>query len=1189
MIHIAKFIARHLVLTAFLGLVAVALLLSAARAFTPLILERYAEDFANSASARLGQPVTVGSLSARWRGVGPVLVLHDVQLWEPDRSRSVLDLQEIIVDFALGDMLSSGFLAPGRVNLSGLHLTVIRQPDGNVTIEGITPAGGSRGGDATALLLAPARLRLRQSRVTIEDRMRQRPPLVLEDVEVDIRNDESRHQLDADAILSGGRIRLRADMHGELGRPLNEWRGETYARSRELSLSNLLRPELPPDYQLVTGTGQFEVWADWSNGQMQTLSGTVGISDLRLDGLSGRSVSIDRVGGDFGWRREPRGWELEIARLQLERGQRAWPEGRLRVAHRLRGTTAEQLRFQSDFLDLSDVMAVLTIRPPEDGLLADLVEARPEGRLEDIRLISRPNAGAAYSFSAGFDDLGASASGHIPAIRNLSGHLHATANGGRLTLHSEDLTIHPVKLFRWPIPVERLDGEVAWMRNGKGWRIETPALDLVTPHISTVSRLRLDLPETGSPLVDIQTDFRDAVGTYAPLYYPANIMKPGLLGWMERSIIDARVPWGSFILRGPIAEFPFHETHSGHFEVVFGVEDGLLDYLPEWPPLEDLVADIRFHNNSMSITGGEARILSSQLRGMEARLGALRRPGSPLELRGEASGPLADVLAVLGDTPLREKFGRVVEGAEATGRSRLSLDMLLPLKTRVEGALAGQLEFLEAGLRKPEWGVDFSAISGTLDVTDNGLDAKDVNATVANRPVRVSVQSSAAGTRVGIRGRLSAAAVKQQYPALGMVPMEGTSYWNIQVQVPPTDRLDSKPLEISAASTLEGTAVNLPLQLGKPAEGEMPFRAEVELAGGTVGQISVDLGPLSLKGAAMEDGWQGRLESPTASGQLFLPSAGTAGAPVRADFDRLSLTVDPASHAGQPPSPTRKTAPRDIPELVITSRDTLINSHPYGELAATLRHIEGGVRLEQLSLESEQGELQVTGEWTSDEDGQATALEIDIRTTELGRTLKDLALSGAVAEGTGAMSATIAWQGPPYAWEKETLKGELRIQAEKGRFEETEPGVARLFGLLNVAALQRRLRLDFTDLFREGFAFEEIAGTFFIENGLARTDDTHIDSPSGKIRIEGTTNLVTRVLDQDIAVIPAISGAVALAGTLTGGPVVGAALLAAGKGIDKLATVRYRMTGPWDAPEIVRLPLVGKGESPEDQGMPEIH
>ena len=52
---------------------------------------------------------------------------------------------------------------------------------------------------------------------------------------------------------------------------------------------------------------------------------------------------------------------------------------------------------------------------------------------------------------------------------------------------------------------------------------------------------------------------------------------------------------------------------------------------------------------------------------------------------------------------------------------------------------------------------------------------------------------------------------------------------------------------------------------------------------------------------------------------------------------------------------------------------------------------------------------------------------------------------------------------------------------------------------------------------------------------------------------------------------------------------VGAALLAAGKGIDKLATVRYRMTGPWDAPEIVRLPLVGKGESPEDQGVPAIH
>ena len=104
---------------------------------------------------------------------------------------------------------------------------------------------------------------------------------------------------------------------------------------------------------------------------------------------------------------------------------------------------------------------------------------------------------------------------------------------------------------------------------------------------------------------------------------------------------------------------------------------------------------------------------------------------------------------------------------------------------------------------------------------------------------------------------------------------------------------------------------------------------------------------------------------------------------------------------------------------------------------------------------------------------------------------------------------------------------------------------------------------------------------------MATTDNTRIVSPSADIRIEGRTNLVSTEMDQDIYVAPAISGAVALAGGIAGGPVVGAALLAAGKGIDKLATVRYRMTGPWNSPLVERA--AAATAAPPKSGLPEIH
>ncbi len=1186
MIKVAKFVARHLILTSFLVIVLIALLLSAARVLTPLVLEQYAGEIALSASGRFGKPITVGGVSARWRGVGPVLVLSDVRLWEQDRSRAVLNLDEITVDFALADMLSTGFLAPGRININGLHLTIIRQFNGEITVEGIAPGGG--GGDATALLLAPARLRLINSRVVLEDRLHQRPPLALDDVNISIRNDESRHQIDADAVLSSGQLRLRTDIHGGLKTPLSQWSGKIYARSDNLPLNELLRPELPADYQLTAATGNFQLWGEWGEGRLDNLAGEVAVTNFAISGALDHSLDIDRIGGVFEWHRADAGWHLDVDRLAVELDGHHWPEGRLQLTHSDAGTTAEVLRFRSEYLDLADLISALRIRPPVEGLAADLVAALPEGQLRDMDLRIRPRSGHAFSLEGSFTGLGAKSHGVLPAFNNLEGSFSATNNGGRLALEGQGTSLFPAKWFRWPIPVEELAGAVSWQRRDDGWRIETPAFGITTPHITTLTRMRLDLTPGNSPEIDLQTDFRDGKGSFAPLYYPTSIMKPGLVRWLENSVIDARIPWGSCIIRGPLADFPFHKTHNGHFEVLFGVEDAYVDYLDEWPPLDHLVADIRFHNNSMTITNGEAEFLSSQLSNLEARLATLK-PKSPLEMKGNASGPLKDVLRVLSETPLKKKFRGLVEGADAEGRSRLALAFVLPLKTQVEGTLAGELEFLDAGLRNPELGLDLSGIRGKMQVTHEGLSADGVKAVFAGSPVRLSVKASGTGTGVDAYGKLNAERVMRQYPVLDILPIRGTSPWKVKISVPPADQIKAKPLVIEAASSLEGSAVDLPLQLGKPTTGELAFDTRAEISRGVLGRLDARLGALNIEANPVARGWEGTLDSPTASGRFFLPSAKYTEIPIRADFDRLAIEVDLEAAIEKASQPTRNSRPEDVPEIHLTATDTLINGHSYGVMTARTRRNEGGIRLEELKLRSPESELAVTGEWRSTAVGQTTALDIAIQTIDLGTALKDLALSGSVAEGSGTLKARISWQGPPNQWQKETLAGNLEFEARKGRFEETEPGVARLFGLLNITALQRRLRLDFSDLFQEGLAFDEIGGSFSIENGVATTSDARILSPSGKIRISGTTNLVTAELDQDAEVIPAISGAVALAGTITGGPVVGAALLAAGRGIDRIATARYRITGPWDSPIIERSGASREAEAEQVEGLPEIH
>ena len=157
----------------------------------------------------------------------------------------------------------------------------------------------------------------------------------------------------------------------------------------------------------------------------------------------------------------------------------------------------------------------------------------------------------------------------------------------------------------------------------------------------------------------------------------------------------------------------------------------------------------------------------------------------------------------------------------------------------------------------------------------------------------------------------------------------------------------------------------------------------------------------------------------------------------------------------------------------------------------------------------------------------------------------------------------------------------MRVQAENGQFAQLEPGVGRLLGVLSLQALPRRITLDFRDVFSEGFAFDEIAGTFKVENGLMRTSDLALDGPAAAVTIRGEIDLARETTQLDVRVKPALSttfsaGAAALfiANPLLGAA-VGAGTLLAQKLLDNplgsIFSYDYRVTGSWSDPQVERV------------------
>lgn len=361
---------------------------------------------------------------------------------------------------------------------------------------------------------------------------------------------------------------------------------------------------------------------------------------------------------------------------------------------------------------------------------------------------------------------------------------------------------------------------------------------------------------------------------------------------------------------------------------------------------------------------------------------------------------------------------------------------------------------------------------------------------------------------------------------------------------------------------------------GPPSAG--PLR-ELDLHIGhlTLGEFE-SLRQARLRIRRAPEAWIGSLQADGAKASLYLPQD-PAGGRLAIELDRIDLKLDPAASDADtaPASDQGEADPRDWPALALRVRELALNGHHLGPLVLETRREREGLDIERLSLGGQLLKLNGDGSWRVQGRRTRTQVRLSAQSPDLGRLLKDSHLTANYEQGRGEGSADLAWDGSPWEPKLESLQGSARFKIEKGAFAEVDPGMGRLFGLINLAAVQRRLLLDFSDLFRKGLAYDHIQGSFRLQGGQATTADTQVKGPAASISISGRTGLKTRDYDQTMTVIPHVSTGLPVAAVLAGGPVAGAAALVAqqlvGDEIDKIGQRRYRVTGSWDAPEIQRL------------------
>ena len=209
-----------------------------------------------------------------------------------------------------------------------------------------------------------------------------------------------------------------------------------------------------------------------------------------------------------------------------------------------------------------------------------------------------------------------------------------------------------------------------------------------------------------------------------------------------------------------------------------------------------------------------------------------------------------------------------------------------------------------------------------------------------------------------------------------------------------------------------------------------------------------------------------------------------------------------------------------------------------------------------------------------------TNLALTLQSDDFGSGLIDIGLPDLIAEGSGIVESRLSWDGPAYKPDLAMLGGTLKIDLERGRIMQLEPGAGRLFGLFAVQELPRRLGGDFKDLTADGLSFQRLTGDIEMTNGVADARLIQMTGPIGVVDIMGETDLLNQQFDSRITVLPRVSAALPIIGVIAGGAsagvgalLAGGLLKAVGLDLDRIGYREFSLTGTWEEPNFKSIPL----------------
>ncbi len=923
------------------------------------------------------QPVKVESFSGEWKAFGPRISLQGVTLM-PEGAQS-----EIAISMAALDIKPLNALIPGRplysFRIIGADLSLERTTDGRYLLSGLGLSNRRTGKNSSPGLRNVAlngEVRLQDASLSFDDPERE-IHLVLTKVNGRLRIDGSNLAAEIQARISDrDRRRVIGDLDAvvqvELDADQHLAAARWHVQTGELMLADLIR-QLPHHPLLpVSGRLNAEVWGQWKQGSAQQMQGVMDLRDAQLSSPAGL-LSIEHLNSRLNFRFMNRGdWRMDLSNLTVNQGGTSWRSRRLTVARDM--PENYRLWVSADYLEL-DLPLQLTqrIMVSYNTPWPASMPRRAQGIVRDLDLLLnttwqvRQAAGQVENAHFWGWERG-------PDIAGINLQLAIEAGVGDISFASPAVQLDWPRVFRRPLSLALTDCRVEFFWQPKrDWQFDLQHCSAANEDLSAQGHVRMAASE-GKPEVDINVLMeRGDISRFGD-YWPENIMTERTLHWLRTSLFRGQVSGGRFSMVGDLDDFPF-TNQRGRLQGIVPTRAVALKYANNWPPARQVDVLAEFEAGGMTVTGNIGDTGSAKVDKVTARIANFKQPA--LEVEFTTQTELPQLVAYIKQTPLLDKMTLDPDQFVFAGKSgvngRIDLQLRAPTKPI---QVAGTVQMQDVHFTELVSGVELDAVTGTLNFSQKGLGAREMDGFYRGSPISLDVTADWDADEI-FRATLNGGLLVKQVIPEDLIRREplfkqvsGKSHWDISLSVAASGDTQARETWLDLSSDLQGTSIDLPAPMAKPAAASWPLTVRYPIV---VGQhvLRANLADrLQLKMELAED-----TASPVRASIGLeekagdLPAAGTfviaGSAPVINLDNWLDLTMNRFKQNEESDGLILKSATVDAKQIIVFNRqfDVVGLKLQYEEGTITgdfdAEDIAGNIRYYQ----NEAGSHSVTGEF----------------------------------------------------------------------------------------------------------------------------------------------------------------------------------------------------------------------------------